>query len=423
MINRFKRRWLSLSVIAITLAGCQKVNTNTQEVASSTASTPIASSVSTKNTIDTPSKYVVLGDGEGTFVGSNSSVEIHVIETLNKLRKQCGFGALTANSELNKAANNHANYLAYTSYYNQDPFTSHSEKDEFFENGAYVNYTGKSNPYFTGEKSIDRLKTTKIAKKATPVNYNVAYSTESLGLSRFVTRQPIESINGELDAKEMLLNLLASPYQMQGLLFPDYKDIGVSYTASNWKNGDVNTAGSFLVLLSALTKDQPRIPNTSLITYPCEGSIVAYQGDSDSLNPFEIERDLLQDPIGQPIYLLAASHKRIDDVSASLTSKGREFGVLGLVTAKNDPHQRIKPYEALIIPDTPLTPNQTYHVNLLITYEDSTQEKRAFSFKTQPKFNQEKVVKIKALEKNTTAASTTSITPSVSPAIIPKFNE
>lgn len=412
----FKKTWLSVSLLAISLTGCDKLNTHkTDNQSNKVASAP--SVIST--TIDTPSKHVVLGTGKGTFAGTNSPLELYVLDNLNKLRNQCGFGQLTSNTELNKAAYNHANYLAYVSTYNQDPFTTHREQDEFFENKAYVSYTGKSNPYYSGEKSVDRLNTDNIADKATPVKYNVAYSTESLGLSRFVTRQPIVSIDNKADAKEMLFNLLASPYQMQGLLFPEYKDIGVSYVASNWKNGDVNTMGGFLVMLSAFTKNTPRMPNTKLITYPCEGATVAYKGDSDSLNPFEIDRDLQQDPIGQPIYLLSPVYKNIDDVSASLTSKGREFGLLGLVTRKNDPNQRLHPYEALVIPDTPLTPNETYHVDLLITYEDSSQEKRSFSFKTQPAFNKEKLITIQKGSDPMSIASTTAVIPNTSPAIVP----
>lgn len=325
-----------------------------------------------------PISTELLATVTNTPVTSSPSAGItqNVLTTLNANRHQCGFGALTYNDELEKAAANHANYLGYVSTQNKTSYGSHIENSV-----TGLTATGTENPYYTGYSVSERIKTnTTKGEKAQSVSYDASMAAENLSLLTLTTTNTAIDTNAVSQA--MLTGLLAAPYHMRSLVSPNLSQIGINYNQVTWQNTTSNDILSILEMVSASPNGQVPVTTTDLLSYPCQGSTgTAYELINESPNPIP-SRDLEQNPVGQPIYLLAPSNKTITNVTATLAVQGVSASNLTILTQANDPNKLIKANEAFIIPEIKLRPATTYTVSYTVTYSTGEQITKSFDFST-----------------------------------------
>ncbi|MFW2178153.1 MULTISPECIES: CAP domain-containing protein [unclassified Moraxella] len=309
-----------------------------------------------------------------------------MVDLLNQQRSQCGFGSLKANAELGKSAMNHANYMAEVSRQNKTMFINHEES---VKTGLVA--TGTTNPYFSGVLNTDRINTTGVKLQlAQPVNYQKMILSENMGVAQAITASDTK-LNASTQAQAQLRKLLAAPYHMRGLVIPYLTEVGGAYQEAKWTSSSWYYTTSFIELMSASPSSYELASIDKVLTYPCDGVTgTAYSINHEEPNPLP-NRDLKAFPIGQPTYVIAPADKTIVSAEASYQATNSNLPltkVHTLLTA-NDPHpnidSRLKPYEAIFIPDVALAPSTAYKVNYTLTFADKTQQTGQFSFTTQAK--------------------------------------
>lgn len=275
-----------------------------------------------------------------------------VYDVFNKARGDCGFGYMTRNTKLDQAAIAHANYAVVNNY-----------------NGHYE-VAGKDG--FTGVDPWARMTAAGYANHA-PGSSEVANSV-------WVYR-PSERNTAIITAATQLLT---APYHMAGILGSvGHSDIGIGIPI------DVDAGAGYLKgylvanLGTPLGTRQQSLPEGDVRTYPCEGtSGTSYQLTGEDPNPVP-GRFLLTNPIGQPIFVMAARGHTLTIVDVTLTGPdGRSLAVLPILNSTTDKSGRfIEPHYAAIMPDKPMLPMTKY--NVLITGRDNnTPFTRQFSFTT-----------------------------------------
>lgn len=314
------------------------------------------------------------------------TAEAVAFELLNRNRTQCGFGALTRNQALDITASNHANYMRVVSESNKLPIPSH-EETTLTANGTTLANTGVVNPYFSGYSLLERLNPTTLGSNAVKTNYAESSYAENLAMQTLSTSNTNFVMNSNVAVQNRMLGLLAAPYHMQGLLVPQFKEVGIGYQEAKWLRDGIYRIGSILEVVTALPKDAPLEEPSQTVSYPCEGVMTAYELTDEQPNPFADGRNLKIHPVGQPIYVRAPSNKVIVDGSATISYNGQSVGYLHKLMASNDINKKLSPNEMVFIPDNKLQPNTTYRVNYLIMFTDGTRENRSFNFTTQPMVN------------------------------------
>lgn len=312
--------------------------------------------------------------------------EAVAFDLLNHNRTQCGFGALTRNPALDITASNHANYMRVVSETNKLAIPTHEEATLTDNKGATLLNTGVTNPYFSGYALLDRLNPTTLGSNATKTNYAWGGYGENLAMQTVTTSNANFVMNSNLAVQNRMLGLLAAPYHMQGLLVPQFKEVGIGYQEAKWSTNAYHV-GSILEVVTALSKGASLEEPNKTVSYPCEGVVTAYELTNEQPNPFADGRNLEANPVGQPIYVRAPSDKVIQDGSANISYNGQSVGYIHKLTASNDINKKLSPNEIVFIPDNKLQPNTTYRVNYSIMFTDGTRENRSFNFVTQPLVN------------------------------------
>ncbi len=337
---------------------------------------------------------------------NSTNTETQAFNLLNQQRQACGFGSLASHNELVKSAQNHNQYMAYVSEKSNiaQIYGSHYE---LLESSTAWKNTGLNNPYFSGEKVVNRVKTNATKQPlAQAVNYPYATSYQvgdmvySISNGGFVTENIAFGSSG--DSVELLKGLLAAPYHLKTLVSPIYKNVGIDYLETKAWQPTTNYApitGHYLEVVLGLPQGQAPYTYNQVLTYPCNNVTgTEYKLTHEGPDPFnghpsrpEISEN---SPIGQPVYILAPEGKTIQNISnvnikpingVTAPKVWVMFNKANPATDINqmvDGNKRLSDNEAFLIPDSPLAKATTYQVSYTLVYADKTQETKTFSFST-----------------------------------------
>ncbi|MBO1530120.1 CAP domain-containing protein [Psychrobacter sp. F1192] len=334
-------------------------------------------------------KAIASNDATAALVASN---------TISLARKGCGLSGLSDDPALEEVATKHANYIKHV-FANSTPtaFNAHYE-GEIKDIKAW---TGRNNPFFTGNIFEDR-----ITKAAYP---NAMYGvTENIGHTRYFSSAG-DIATPENAAESMAKSLLAAPYHLRSLMMPSLRLAGTSMvTYTPYGKKAAYNKGYVLNHNAAATSAINNATFKGVFTYPCQdvkGTVTALYNENP--NPVkDTGRDLYMNPIGQPVYIhvpLAASIKvsnvKFHDVKRNINVP------VQLLDADNDPYKGHTNYqlpvnEAFIMPltddlqscDMQRAPNQSqqcglysnseYRVSFDVLIDNKTLNKQSFTFTT-----------------------------------------
>ncbi len=345
---------------------------------------------------------------EATLTVSKTEVEMKDVESksyaeaaqvgsslLNSQRQACALGGVAENNELTKIATQHAQYIQHV-FANSRPtiFNAHDER----EIEDIKQWTGKSNPFFTGISFKDRLLKAGYSNLAHGVVENISRITYYSSAGRVASP--------EYAAHSMTKSLLAAPYHMRLLVTPNLSQTGSGMIAYKpyGKAADKSQGYVFVNASSADQNTENRTVN-GLFTYPCTDVVDTNTALYNEF-PSPVEgtgRDLGTDPIGQPIYISMPSAKNIKVSNIKFRDIQRNIDVpVDLLDYSNDPHKRtayeLPQNEAFILPLTDslqscetgsrkvkncgLYGNSKYQVSFDILVDNKTQETKQFTFTT-----------------------------------------
>lgn len=371
--SHFPNKLIILTVISSLIAGC----------GGGGGGTGVNSSISTPTPVSSPSTVPNPITANTT---DDTTPESAALELLNSNREACGFGGLTRNAALDNTALNHANYMAYVTKTDLYAYASHNEQVDTRLDGTTLLNTGATNPYYSGQTLSDRLNPKLLGQNAVDTSYAWKANGENIALSNLSTFDGNYTTDRVTNAKDMLTGLFAAPYHIRTLVFPQFSEAGISYNEVKWSVNNQYNYTYLLEMVTALPTSQNFNANTKLLNYPCDGVTTAYELINEEPNPFGNSRDLNNNPIGQPIYVLAPADKVIASASATLTANGITTNIEHILMASNDPNNILDKVndrnEVIFMPDQPLRPNTTYTASYRLTYSNGQTVTKSFSFKT-----------------------------------------
>ncbi len=398
------KKILALTLSSLMLAACgggggsdsTSSNTTGSSTSSSTSNTGTGSTGTTSGSTNTSGSSSTISSEVTSYNGVNknfadvggsvdsttglNTVEQVAFNALNVARSQCGFGVLTTNTELQKSADNHANYLAYHAMTNSAAN---------YTNPSYVHATHGHNeldttsPFYSANTIAARLKTdSSKGVLADAVLYNWRFVTENLTLMTI----PSTTIDATYDSRAAthgMRNLLAAPYHMAGLLENKYKELGLSYRRSTMTSSTgAKLPHSVLEVMSAsqTTATVPTVNGT--VHYPCNGiTDTAYELTNEAPNPIP-NRNLATNPIGQPVFIQSTVGSTLAITAYSMKDAQGNIVTLSLLNKNNDPNGLVVTHQAILMPLTKLNPSTTYTVSYTATVNGVSVGTKTFSFKT-----------------------------------------
>ena len=279
--------------------------------------------------------------------------EATTFQLLNQERSRCGFGKLTQNAALDKAA------LAHASWVNQNALVSHIET--------------KGTPGFTGEQVFDRV----VAAGYANTTIDMAHEEGTVESGNAVAKTGVGTRG--------MRRLLSGPYHANGLLGSS-RDVGVAAVLSDV--GTTKWAGLWLKLSSTVNAGPQLIAGTDVVTYPCDGTTgTAFALTNETPNPVP-GRDLLAKPLGQPVMVRLRDGHQLTIASARMTevATGVEIPMRPPITSANDPTSPCRvgcfqSNEGYVIPDVSLKATTAYRVAISGT-NDGKAFSRTFTFTT-----------------------------------------
>lgn len=284
------------------------------------------------------------------------SEELSVLTLLNIERQRCGFGILTANTQLDAAARAHADYQIINS-------RNSNLEDPLVPDG------------FTG---IDPK-----ARARAQGYTNAGAVTDEYEF--FTSTIPITSVRGL--GQLALRPLLNAPYHLNALM-TGYRDIGIAVRSIQDTGRGVN--GAFVQINAAYKADVglQKLGATDVMTYPCEGaSNITRILRNETPNPVP-GRDLSTNPLGSTVYIEVREGNTLAITNASFRDgvTGQNVILRVPVTGANDPYGPcalgcFKAHQGYIVADTPLQPNTPYIVSISGT-NNGAAFNRTFTFTT-----------------------------------------
>ncbi len=274
-----------------------------------------------------------------------------VYDIFNKARGDCGFGYMTRNTKIDQAATAHSNYLI-------------AQNDL-----SHYETAGKQG--FTGVDPWARM-------AAAGYLNNPFGSTEVANIVR------VYQAGGKLAAvTATAVQLLSGPYHMSGILGSvGHSDVGIGIPESDRGRGFFS--GILIADFGTPIADrQQSLASGDVRTYPCEGTTgTSYKLTGEDPNPVP-GRFLDTNPIGQPIFVMAARGHTLTIMDVTLTGPdGRSLAVLPTLNSATDKAGRfIEKHYAAIMPDKPMLPMTTYKV-LINGKDNNTPFTRQFTFTT-----------------------------------------
>ena len=264
------------------------------------------------------------------------SDELAAFNLLNHERASCGYGLLSQNSQMDKAAQNHADYMILN--------------DIQLPNEQTI-YAG-----FTGMSLSSRL--TQVGYKETSI-YTYAAGTEvltSLPNTHQLTGAGVRSVR----------YLLSSPFQLNGIL-RGHKNVGISVRPA-WVIK--STLNQIMIVFDLSTPDgsSAQLPGENdVLTYPCQDTTgIVYQLDvNHTPSPVPSSRNLGVRPSGHPILVTVKHGNSLAILSASLikVSTGASIPLMAPVTHLESGFY-LYANEGFILPDVPLEPSTQYQATI-----------------------------------------------------------
>lgn len=243
---------------------------------------------------------MLMAVGINTYpIGSD---EANGFANLNRARTECGFGALTQDTRLDRAADGHGKYLV-AEYLNATHYQ-----------------TNRANPFFTGYAPEDRA----IATGYLNADQSNGRVSEDISFGG-VLPSAFNLANG-------VYNLLNAPYHALDVLAP-YQHVGI---AVQWpaKTGfrdrhaemGIQAMDSAMVVKVGTTVSNGRatvqaLPADDILTYPCTAStgpiLNTFRGEVP--DPFFNQRNYVTNPVGTPFYVVARHGSGLRVTSSKLT--------------------------------------------------------------------------------------------------------
>lgn len=280
-----------------------------------------------------------------------------VFDAINTARTQCGWGALTRNLKLDQAAQGQADYeTARWNEGNGHQFVTLRPHEQVESLSGY-----------TGATYWSRL-----------ANYQYAFADGTTELSSRQALLQLPAFETER-AIHLLQRLLTTVYHLAGLVGSGI-EIGIGYQVATTAPTTLtnNPMATLVVAIGQPTGEVKRPQEAALITWPCHGSRTNASWSNPEW-PDPLARSVgWSQPIGPPIFLRSRSGSRLAISSIVLSGYSAETFIL---SADNDPHQRLRSNEAFVLMKSPLTPGQSYTASIAGTI-DSTPFTHQFTFST-----------------------------------------
>ena len=243
---------------------------------------------------------LVLAPGQNAYF--LNSDESRAFDRINRARTECGLGALTQDTRLDRAAEGHAKYLI-----SKDSPIVHDQLDT-------------ASPFFTGKTPEAR---------ATATGYLNADQSNGVVSEGVAGGQGATLRNG--DKSIVAYSLLTVPYHALDLLAPR-QHVGISV---QWptKAGVPDRMAGFMAEDTVVVVEMgspkssgkttvQQLPANELLSWPCNAttSRLPLSGGYESPDPFGGTRDLATNPVGSPFYLMARHGSKLRVTSAKLTN-------------------------------------------------------------------------------------------------------
>jgi hypothetical protein len=269
------------------------------------------------------------------------SAEHGAFTVLQTARTQCGFGAVTRNTQLDAAALAHAKYMVDLSFATGTPVLSHTEAP------GVAGFTGAD----LGDRAIHQ-------------GYIYGAVAEILEATSwdYGTQQSFPTM--EARGASSMLNLMNTVYHLSGAMY-EGRDVGMGafmdtkkITGTTWRE-----EYRFGALVGYRHTASPIVMGAGQIaTYPCAGITnipPRFAPADESPNPFPNSAQL----VGPPIYVKVDDGQVLHNVIGTVNRNGVNVSTI-VLTASNDPNSEILANEVFVIPSSQLLPNSTYQVNL-----------------------------------------------------------
>ena len=280
----------------------------------------------------------------------DGSEEAYAFQFLNAERSRCGFGTLVQNTQIDSAAQAHADWGLLNWVF------SHYEDNTQYPLG------------YTGYDPFDR-----IAYQGYP---NLRGAGEVMAGTSGISDKFGKGI-------AHMRGLLSAPFHLNTLTY-GFRDLGLS-VRSNIDAGSVNRAVySVADFAYKQNSELQRQSSSSILTYPCDGTTgVNFRLRHEDPNPVP-GRNLAAFPLGHPVLVRVRDSNILSISNATM----RNWTTDELVTLRSvattkadDPHGYFHYNEAYVIPDEPLSPNTAYEVTIAGT-NSSVPFTRTFMFST-----------------------------------------
>lgn len=297
-----------------------------------------------------PAATTVTGTTAATYAPGGE--EANAFALLNNARTACGFGALTQNLKLDRAAASHSSFL--------------------IANGLQYGHTEVTGlPGFTGVNPTDRAQA---AGYTLPTSEDVAIRSSA----------PLP--DGLLRSTREVAGLLAAPYHSLNLL-DQQADLGVGFSQVRTPAavGVAQTEKIALVFNLGIRAGVNDLAADGVYTYPCQstaGLPIALPNEFPSPIPVALAQDYRL--YGSPIIVKVRAGQVLNLTAATITpSAGGPAIQNQIVTLSNDPQagSLMKASDSFVLPLIPLKAATTYQVSLAGT-NNGVPFAKSFSFTT-----------------------------------------
>ncbi|WP_230660545.1 CAP domain-containing protein [Psychrobacter sp. I-STPA10] len=318
-------------------------STGTPSTGTPSTGTPSTGTPST----GTPSTGTPTSNLNNIIKNKKAQYQLTALNLLSINRHKCGFGGLTHDTILTQDSEKRANYIGYVLANAKIPnYNPHSEKAI----AGFQSYTGKNNPYYTGNTVSDRFNKTAYYN----VNNRDTILGESIAINYYSNFSSLAPTVVSDIYTSMVRQLLAAPYHLSNLVSPKFNEAGVGVSQFTPNNGNELFKFGFAINILSGAKTAIEVPD-KLLTYPCDGiTDSATNLRNESPNPFHgLGRDLQTNPIGQPVYVTYPTAKKIKVSNVKFTAVATNEDIsVHILDADNDPNKITKSNSAFILPLT-----------------------------------------------------------------------
>ncbi|MFL9912005.1 CAP domain-containing protein [Paraburkholderia sp. RL17-337-BIB-A] len=265
------------------------------------------------------------------------SAQLAAFNLLNQERQQCGFPALTENTQLDSAAGAHALYMG--------------------QNGGTITDTEVAgNAGFTGATYADRA-----------AHFGYPTSTYAGGVSGGYYTYP--ALSNTQYGQNLVYAWLSGVYHIAIGVWP-VTSVGVGFNQTTFNGAPVIQSSLSIANLQPMTTSGP-------LTFPCQGTTgIAYEGGGETPTPPNTSG-----AFGTPVAVAGNPTDTIALQSGTMTDTSGNVINLQLLDSASDPNKLLPAFEGVAYPTAPLAPNTVYVVSITGTVNGQAFS-RSFSFTT-----------------------------------------